>query len=49
VWIRQTHFERLNCLGRQMESIALDAAGLSALENQDNIFPTNIFSRFEPT
>jgi 1,4-alpha-glucan branching enzyme len=45
----RTHLERLNRLSRQIESKAIDEAWLSTLEAQDNIFPTNVFSRFEQT
>lgn len=45
----KTHLERLHRLARQIEDNAIDSAWLSTVEAQDNIFPSNIFSRFEST
>jgi len=42
----KTHLDRLNRLVHQIRSGAIDEAGLSAIENQDNIFPFDIYNMF---
>ena len=42
----KTHLLRLNRLAHQIRSGAIDEAGLSAIESQDNIFPFDIYNMF---